>query len=117
VESARRCRADRAGPEDGQTDRETDRLTYGLRVAGVLTGLAPEEAVALLSALVFQEKSEVEPRLTQALRDVRADVTALALQAGQVQADAGLPVTPGDFVRDTLNFGLMEVGSGSRVWA
>jgi antiviral helicase SKI2 len=48
--------------------------------SGVLSDLTPAEAVALLSALVFQEKSDVEPVLNEALAAARADLTALTLQ-------------------------------------
>lgn len=141
---------------------------------GVLPELAPEEAVALLSALVFQagvrfrggwrggnacraaprphgasaarapagcapctrahaprqapglrrlpamplpppslpvqEKTEAEPELPPRLAQAREETVALALEAGAVQAEAGLQLTPEEFVRDTLKFGLMEVG-------
>lgn len=76
---------------------------------GVLTDLSPEEAVALLSALVFQEKTEAEPELPPRLLQAREEAVALALSAGVTQREAGLDVLPEDFVRSTLKFGLMEV--------
>lgn len=76
---------------------------------GVLTELTPEEAVSLLSALVFQEKSEAEPELPARLVAARNEATALAYSAGVVQKEAGLDIVPEDFVLSTLKFGLMEV--------
>ncbi|KAL4531703.1 hypothetical protein Ndes2437A_g09018 [Nannochloris sp. 'desiccata'] len=76
---------------------------------GVLTDLSPEEAVSLLSALVFQEKSEVEPELPPKLIKAREESAVLAYSAGVVQQEAGLSLIPEDYVKSTLNFGLMEV--------
>eukprot|EP00887_Chlorella_sp_A99_P001266 scaffold14.g1266.t1 len=81
---------------------------------GVLTELEPEEAVALLSALVFQagwreEKTAGEPELPPRLQQAREETAALAHQAGVVQAECGLAITPDEFVQSTLKFGLMEV--------
>ncbi|KAK9806276.1 hypothetical protein WJX72_008182 [[Myrmecia] bisecta] len=78
--------------------------------AGVLSELSPEEAVAILSALVFQEKSEVEAAApTPGLADARDQVVALAVQAGQVQKECGLDILPEEFCRSVLRFGLVEV--------
>ena len=76
---------------------------------GLLTDLAPEEAVSVLSALVFQEKSEIEPYLPSRLEEVKDMAAALALAAGATQKDCGLDIVPEDYVKSTLNFGLMEV--------
>lgn len=76
---------------------------------GVLAELEPEEAVALLAALVFQEKSQSEPELTPRLQQARAEAVSLALQAGLTQQECGLQLTPEEFVTATLNFGLTEV--------
>lgn len=77
--------------------------------SGILADLEPEEAVALLSALVFQEKSASEPELTPKLEAARGDAINLALQAGAVQQECGLQLTPEEFVTSTLKFGLSEV--------
>lgn len=76
---------------------------------GVLTDLSPEEAVALLSALVFQEKSDAEPELPLKLRNAREESAVLAYSAGVVQQEAGLTLIPEEYVKSSLNFGLMEV--------
>ncbi|CAL8471306.1 g10848 [Coccomyxa elongata] len=78
--------------------------------AGVLTELTPEEAVALLSALVFQEKSDVEaPAPTDALADACDHAVALAWEAGQVQKECGMDILPDEYARGALKFGLVEV--------
>ena len=46
---------------------------------------------------------------TAALGDALDHTIMLALQAGQVQRDCGLDILPGDFVKSTLKFGLVEV--------
>ncbi|KAL4421866.1 hypothetical protein ABPG77_003668 [Micractinium sp. CCAP 211/92] len=76
---------------------------------GTLAELEPEEAVALLSALVFQEKSQSEPELTPRLQQARDEAVSLALQAGVVQQECGLQIAPEEFAATNLNFGLAEV--------
>lgn len=77
---------------------------------GVLTQLTPEEAVAVLSALVFQEKSDVEAAAaTPALAEARETVVALTEQAGKVQQQCGLDILPAEYARNVLKWGLMEV--------
>ena len=80
-------------------------LIYG----GVLTDLEPEEAVSILSALVFQEKTDNEPSLPPSLSEIRDKAIALTSMAGEIQRDAGLNIVPEEFVANTLKFGLMEV--------
>ena len=57
--------------------------------------LSPAECVALLSCFVFQEKIQVEPRLTSALtrtcERVRADMEELL----NLQMDCGVALDPG----------------------
>lgn len=77
--------------------------------AGVLTDVPPEEAVALLAALVFQEKNASPPELSGSLKDACQRAKDLAFAAGEVQMRHGLAVAPGEFVGATLRFGLTEV--------
>jgi antiviral helicase SKI2 len=76
---------------------------------GLLAGLTPEEAVALMSALVFQEKSDVEPTLPPALAAARADLEALVEDLTDAQAARGLPIAANEYKRLVLHPGLMEV--------
>lgn len=52
--------------------------------SGLLSGLSPPEAAALLSSLVFQEKSGVEPELSEALGCAYEQLVALTRQVAQV---------------------------------
>lgn len=74
-----------------------------------LVDLDAPEAVALLSALVFQQKDASEPMLTPRLRAARDRMTETAIRLGDIQAKHGLPINPEDYARDTLKFGLVEV--------
>ena len=77
--------------------------------AGVLTNISPEEAVALLAALVFQEKNSSPPELHGSLLEACENAKQLAFAAGEEQLRRGLPVAPDEFVTATLRFGLTEV--------
>lgn len=77
--------------------------------AGVLGELDADEAVALLSALIFQEKSDAEPTLNDKLAEARQTMIKLAQAAGTVQRDCGLDILPEEYCRSVLNFTLMEV--------
>lgn len=78
-------------------------------MGGVLLGLEPEEAVALLSALVFQEKTEAEPIVTPRLQQAYDRSCSLTLAAGEVQKSAGLDLDPERWTAGVLRFGLAEV--------
>jgi antiviral helicase SKI2 len=84
-------------------------VTTELIFAGLLDDLDSAEAAALLSALVFQEKSDADLRLTGGLEQARDALTSLAWGLGEAQAAAGLPIAPDEYVKSALNFGLMEV--------
>ncbi|KAJ9533915.1 hypothetical protein QJQ45_027006, partial [Haematococcus lacustris] len=77
--------------------------------SGLLAGLSPAEAVALVSALVFQEKSDVEPQLTPDLAAARKQLTQLTRTTAQVQAAAGLALDPDEHCTAVLHCGLMQV--------
>lgn len=65
----------------------------------------PEEVVALLSAFIFQEKTEVEPVFTLRLEDGRDALVAIMERVSCVQDRYGVAA---DEHRWKLNFGLME---------
>jgi antiviral helicase SKI2 len=77
---------------------------------GLLSGLNPAEVVALFSALVFQEKSDVAPDLASApaLREAARDLSALAREVARSQAACGLPVEEEEYSTMTLHWGLAE---------
>ncbi|GAV74483.1 DEAD domain-containing protein/Helicase_C domain-containing protein/DSHCT domain-containing protein/rRNA_proc-arch domain-containing protein [Cephalotus follicularis] len=71
--------------------------------------LEPEEAVALMSAFVFQQKNTSEPSLTSKLREAKERLYNTAIRLGKLQAEFKLPVSPEDYAQDNLKFGLVEV--------
>lgn len=75
----------------------------------VLATLEPEEIVAVLSALIFQEKTQNEPKLTPRLESTRETVQKIAESLGVIQLEQHLEIDPAVFCKGALNFGLMEV--------
>ncbi|WCJ20363.1 RNA helicase ATP-dependent SK12/DOB1 protein [Euphorbia peplus] len=74
-----------------------------------LDDLEPEEAVAIMSAFVFQQRKTSEPSLTPKLAEAKKRLYNMALRLGQLQAQMNLQVDPEEYVRDNLKFGLVEV--------
>lgn len=77
-----------------------------LILENALAGYEPEEIVALLSAFVFQEKTDIEPVIPKKLEEGRDAIIAIAEKVQRVQ-DLH-KVAAGDF-HSTLKFGLTEV--------
>ena len=77
--------------------------------AGVLADIPAEEAVALLAALVFQEKNASPPSLEGSLKAACERAKELAFAAGEIQMAHGIPIAADEFVETTLRFGLSEV--------
>lgn len=75
----------------------------------VLANLEPEEIVAVLSALIFQEKTQSEPALTPRLEEAREVVKSIAESLGLIQLEQHLDIDPAVYCKGALNFGLMEV--------
>lgn len=85
-----------------------------LIMENVLNQLEPQEAVALLSTFIFQEKSEISseeilPKLPVTLQEAAENVLEITRRVATVQYDSGLPISVDDFVKESLNFGLIEV--------
>ncbi|KAI0323105.1 antiviral helicase [Amylostereum chailletii] len=76
-----------------------------LVLENTLAAYEPEEVVALLSAFLFQEKTDIEPLLPPKLETGREAIIAIMDRVIRVQDRH--KVSAGDF-RSTLNFGLME---------
>jgi len=79
---------------------------------GCLEKLTAGESAALLSALVFQEKNASAPeyeRLPVNLIDSISLANSLAVQAGDIQRQFGLPVIGDEYCAENLKFGLVEV--------
>lgn len=74
-----------------------------------LEDLEPEEAVALMSALVFQQKNTSEPTLTPKLTHAKNRLYATAIKLGELQAQCKVSVDPEEYAQENLKFGLVEV--------
>jgi antiviral helicase SKI2 len=80
---------------------------------GVLNNMAPEEIVACLSALVFQERKDEDysdnTALPARLIECCEKMKEIAVQLGQVQKENGLAIDPADYCDRVLKFGLVHV--------
>ncbi|GCC33681.1 hypothetical protein chiPu_0012151 [Chiloscyllium punctatum] len=74
----------------------------------VLTDLRPEEIVALLSCLVFQQKTQVEPELNEVLRKGIERIRGVAERIATLQRECSLRESVEDYV-EQFKFGLVEV--------
>lgn len=83
-------------------------LLTELLFENTLSPLAPEESAALLSCLVFSQKTQVEPHLTSTLQECIERVLSVAQRIGELQRNCGIAQTAEDFVSQ-LKFGLTEV--------
>lgn len=75
----------------------------------VLTPLTPAEIVSLLSCLIFQEKTDTEPVLTDVLQGAKEQLVKIASQLATVQIECGLPIVSSDYIQSTINPKMMEV--------
>ncbi|MFS7978052.1 putative RNA helicase [Helianthus anomalus] len=71
--------------------------------------LEPEEAVALMSAFVFQQRNASEPSLTPRLAQAKQRLYDTAIKLGQLQALFKIQIEPEEYARENLKFGLVEV--------
>uniref|UniRef100_A0A3P8ZL29 Uncharacterized protein n=1 Tax=Esox lucius TaxID=8010 RepID=A0A3P8ZL29_ESOLU len=83
-------------------------LLTELLFENALSPLAPEESAALLSCLVFQQKTQVEPHITNTLQEGIERVLAVAQRIGELQRECGIAQTAEEFVSQ-FKFGLTEV--------
>ena len=78
---------------------------------GILNDLKPEEIVACLSAMIFQEKSEsgLDAELPESLLQCCEKMQLIATSLGQIQKDCGLKVDPNEYRDSSLKFGMVHV--------
>ncbi|XP_010928932.1 DExH-box ATP-dependent RNA helicase DExH11 isoform X2 [Elaeis guineensis] len=74
-----------------------------------LDDLEPEEAVAIMSALVFQQNKTSEPSLTPKLANAKQRLYDTAIRLGKLQEQFKVAIDPQEYARDNLKFGLVEV--------
>eukprot|EP01040_Poterioochromonas_malhamensis_P007703 gene7704-8318_t len=80
----------------------------------ILEPLNPPEAVAILSALIFQEKNDVEETLTTRMETARCEILELLHQINTLQKLEGIDEMNENFTSQTsnkpiINFGLCSV--------
>ncbi|XP_069775689.1 superkiller complex protein 2 isoform X2 [Narcine bancroftii] len=83
-------------------------LVTEMVMENVLTELQPEEIVSLLSCLVFQQKTQVEPELNEILRQGVQRIRDVAERIATLQRECGLRESVEDYV-EQFKFGLVEV--------
>ncbi|XP_076346789.1 superkiller complex helicase subunit twister isoform X1 [Tachypleus tridentatus] len=83
-------------------------LTTELILEDILTPLEPSEIAALLSCMVFQQKTDNVPKLTKTLEEGVKRIKEIAERIGHTQIECGLLEPVMDFV-DQYKFGLTEV--------
>lgn len=79
---------------------------------GLLSPLTPEETVAVLSALVFQDsrrEQEIDSELPPQIADAAEKMKLIAYNLGEIQKDCGLPIDPIDYCEQSMKFGLVHV--------
>ncbi|XP_024988719.1 DExH-box ATP-dependent RNA helicase DExH11 isoform X1 [Cynara cardunculus var. scolymus] len=74
-----------------------------------LDDLEPEEAVALMSAFVFQQRNASEPSLTPRMSQAKQRLHDTAIKLGELQAHFKIQIDPHEYARENLKFGLVEV--------
>lgn len=74
-----------------------------------LDDLEPEEAVAIMSSFVFQQKETSESYLTPKLSQAKKRLNETAIRLGELQAQFKLPIDPKEYAQENLKFGLVEV--------
>ncbi|KAM4724641.1 superkiller complex protein 2 [Anableps anableps] len=83
-------------------------LLTELLFENALSPLAPEESAALLSCLVFTQNTQMEPHITNTLKEGIDRVLSVAQRIGQLQRECGIAQTAEEFVGQ-FKFGLTEV--------
>lgn len=79
---------------------------------GLLNNLEPEEISAVLSALVYQEKSsdtELDGELPESIVKCCDQMKIIATNLGRLQKECGLNIDPSEYCDSCLKFGLVHV--------
>eukprot|EP00457_Paulinella_chromatophora_P000515 gb/GEZN01000515.1/.p1 GENE.gb/GEZN01000515.1/~~gb/GEZN01000515.1/.p1 ORF type:complete len:714 (-),score=105.05 gb/GEZN01000515.1/:54-2195(-) len=75
----------------------------------ILKDLQPEEIVALLSCLIFRQKSQAVPELTPTLQKSLTALQKVANSVGILQRSCGMDIAPEEYVKENVNPALMQV--------
>ena len=80
-----------------------------LVLRNILTNLQPAEIAALLSSLVFQAKTDVEPKVTDNLKKMMQAFIEVDHDIRQVETKFNVGKADETVEKERLNFGLIEV--------
>lgn len=80
-----------------------------LVLRNILTNLQPAEIAALLSSLVFQAKTDVDPVVTENLKKMMQAFVDVDHDIRQVEAKFNVGKADETVEKERLNFGLIEV--------
>lgn len=80
-----------------------------LVLRNILTNLQPAEIAALLSSLVFQAKTDVEPIVTENLKKMMQEFVEVDKDIRLVEMKFNVGKADETVEKDRLNFGLIEV--------
>jgi len=80
-----------------------------LVLRNMLTNLDPAEIAALLSGLVFQAKTDVDPNVTEKLKKLMQDFVDVENDIREVETKYNVGKADETVEKDRLNFGLIEV--------
>lgn len=80
-----------------------------LVLRNILTNLQPAEIAALLSSLVFQAKTDVEPVVTENLKKMMEAFVDVDNDIRQVESKYNVGKADETVAKEKLNFGLIEV--------
>ena len=84
-------------------------LLTELIFSNIMDSLDVAETVALLSAFVFQKKTQDGQELPPRLITAKKQVTELARDIGKLQIQMGVDQDVQEYMAEALNFGLLEV--------
>jgi len=74
----------------------------------VLDDLDCAEAIALLSTLVFQQKSDIEQDISRGLEHALKQLGNIAVAIGNTQLKHGMDIAPQSYARESIKVGLMQ---------
>lgn len=80
-----------------------------LVLRNILTNLQPAEIAALLSSLVFQAKTDVDPTVTESLKKMMEAFVEVDNDIRQVETRFNVSRDDESVAKEKLNFGLIEV--------
>lgn len=95
-----------------ETNTADELIVTEMIFEGLLNEMEPQEIAAVLSSLVFQEKSgssELDSEVPLRIVECCDKMKAIAVKLGQVQKDYGLNVDPVEYCNEALKFGLVHV--------